>query len=59
MPLNSRVDSLFDRHVTRVVLERVDGELIVVEVEFDKPVEAERVEAEPLTSAVSKRSARR
>lgn len=32
--LHQRVESLFDKHVVRVVLERVDGELLVTEVEF-------------------------
>lgn len=35
MPQQS-FDGLFDPAITRVVLERVDGELIVVDVQFDE-----------------------
>jgi len=51
----------FDSSITRIVLERVDGELIVVDVEFDGPVgEAERIEVQPSnTSAVSFKRSRR
>jgi len=55
------VGKYFDSSITRIVLERVDGELIVVDVEFDGPVgEAERIEVQPSnSSAVSFKRSRR